>query len=76
MYCEYLTPQKSAIKALKKYAGDKLSNNEIFRCVGVPRRLGYQILKGEARRNPEQLKKRGRPKKLSEEALAKADSLL
>lgn len=73
---EYSTPQRKAVLALKKYAGDKLSNNEIFRRVGVSRSTGYRIMKGGPRRNKEALSRRGRPKKISAEHLKQAHDLL
>jgi transposase len=66
---EYSTPRRSAILALKKYAGDKLSNNKIFRQIGVSKHTGYRIMKAEPMCNKEALSWHGWPRILSAEHL-------
>lgn len=68
-------PIENLIVDLKELAGDVLWNNEIFRRVGVSKTTGYRILANKKRPKPVP-KRRGRHKLITDEHIAKADSLL
>jgi transposase len=68
---EHKTPTNASVQALKKYAGDKLSNNDIFRRTGVAPRTGRRWLADQTNPRRSGKERPGRNRKISDENIQK-----